>query len=266
MRGPGPRPAGPEVRRRLEARRILRYLGLRAAQACLPMNPLVPLKGVNHLLYSSHTSRCRPGPARPADHFDHHDRSAHHTLRPSCPHPGATRRHSTHSHEPSDPRTTPPPSVCSLPPGRLPQTDWTGPGPDPRKLDTKTTINSPTAVICCGSRTLSLPTAHKPAGYLAAAATRGCKRALPALSGPLPLASARCDACFSHISRTVTYGPRRDGIGSTPMLPCPIPARWLIVGALPRPSPHAALAAQRWSYPCARRSLADHHSFSMASP
>ena len=122
MRGPGPRPAGPEVRRRLEARRVLRYLGLRAAQACLPMNPLVPLKGVNHLLYSSHTSRCRPGPARPADHFDHHDRSAHHTLRPSCPHPGATRRHSTHSHEPSDPRITPPPSVCSLPwstPSRL---------------------------------------------------------------------------------------------------------------------------------------------------
>ena len=114
-RSRGPRPAGPEVRRRLEARRILRYLGLRAAQACLPMNPLVPLKGVNHLLYSSHTSWCRPGPARPADHFDHHDRSAHHTLRPSCPHPGATRRHSTHSHEPSDPRTTPPPSVCSLP-------------------------------------------------------------------------------------------------------------------------------------------------------
>ena len=67
-------------------------------------------------------------------------------------------------------------------------------------------------------------------------------------------------------SRTVTYGPRRDGIGSTPMLPCPIPARWLIVGALPRFSPHAALAAQRWSYPFARRSLADHHSFSMASP
>ena len=67
-------------------------------------------------------------------------------------------------------------------------------------------------------------------------------------------------------SRTVTYGPRRDGMGSTPMLPCPIPARWLIVGALPRFSPHAALAAQRWSYPCARRSLADHHSFSMASP
>ena len=144
MRDPGPRPAGPEVRRRLEARRILRYLGLRAAQACLPMNPLVPLKGVNHLLYSSHTSRCRPGPARPADHFDHHDRSAHHTLRPSCPHPGATRRHSTHSHEPSAPSDHPASKRVFAPLIDSSLSDLTGPGPDPRKIASITSINSPT--------------------------------------------------------------------------------------------------------------------------
>ena len=145
MRGPGPRPAGPEVRRRLEARRILRYLGLRAAQACLPMNPLVPLKGVNHLLYSSHTSRCRPGPARPANHFDHHDRSAHHAHAASIvptPWGHATPLPLTHT----SPRTLGPPRLqaCVRSPGRLPETDWTGPGPDPRKIASITSINSPT--------------------------------------------------------------------------------------------------------------------------
>ena len=140
-------------------------------------------------------------------------------------------------------------------------TDWTGPGPDPRKspqspaLTVQRVIDGWSAL--CRVPMLTSLLAILPLPLRAAASV------LYSLSVALYLLPA---PAAMRASRTVTYGPRRDGIGSTPMLPCPIPARWLIVGALPRFSPHAALAVQRWSYPCARRSLADHHSFSMASP
>jgi hypothetical protein len=77
-----------------------------------------------------------------------------------------------------------------------------------------------------GAHSAASHNAHKPAGYLAAAATRGCKRALLVLSGPLPLASARCDACFSHSH--LRPSPRRDGLHSDAAVPnpCALVDRW----------------------------------------
>ena len=103
-------------------------------------------------------------------------------------------------------------------------------------------------------RTLSRPNAHKPAGYLAAAATRGCKRALLALSGPLPLASARCDACFSHSH--LRPSPRRDGLHSDAAVPnpCALVDRWRAATLQPARRPCCSALVIPLRTPFARRS------------
>lgn len=158
----------------------------------------------------------------------------------------------------TSPRTLGPPRLqaCVRSPGRLPQTDWTGPGPDPRKIASITSINSPTCdrMDFDSERTLSRPNAHKPAGYLAAAATRGCKRALLALSGPLPLASARCDACFSHSH--LRPSPRRDGLHSDAAVPnpCALVDRWRAATLQPARRPCCSALVIPLRTPFARRS------------